>query len=485
MLFSSPIFLFLFLPVTLGIYFLLRGQWRNRWLLVASLLFYIFGDGEYSLFLIGLIGANYWCGRWVAAFENEGSRRMAMLASIGLDVALLATFKYGNFAIDNLNTLREWFGLDRIQVAPIHLPLGISFVTFHCMSYIIDVYRRKTPAQRGGASFALYISFFPQAIAGPIVRYCDIAGQLESRQVTSQAFAEGIHRFVLGLGKKMLIANSMAIVADAAFNASFGQLSPGAAWLGLICYAFQIYFDFSGYSDMAVGLALMFGFRFIENFNYPYASTSITDFWRRWHISLSTWFRDYVYIPLGGNRCGPIRTYVNLLIVFLLCGLWHGASWNFVLWGVFHGVFLVAERLIWGEWLNRCWRPIQHVYTLFIILMGWVFFRVETLPQAFAYFQMLWGLAPLTENYAHFETFADRGLWIALVAAVIGSIPTLPWLQKMRIQIMTNSHGHPIVDPVSIFVMGFGRITVVLTILVASASLMLAGTYNPFIYFRF
>ena len=262
-----------------------------------------------------------------------------------------------------------------------HLPLGISFFTFHAISYVIDIHRHKT---QGGKplDFALYMTLFPHSIAGPIVRYGDIAGQIAHRVVTTAGFAEGIRRFIIGLAKKMLVANTVAVAADAIFALPGRELNFSLAWLGVACYTLQIYFDFSGYSDMAIGLAKLFGIDFLENFNYPYAARSITEFWRRWHISLSSWFRDYLYIPLGGNRCGRVRNYVNLVTVFFLCGLWHGASWTFAAWGLFHGAFLVLERMKAGRMIDSLWSPVRHLYTLLVVSVGWVLFRADTVPQA-------------------------------------------------------------------------------------------------------
>jgi alginate O-acetyltransferase complex protein AlgI len=485
MVFSSPTFLFFFLPITLGVYFLLRGEWRNWWLMAVSLLFFVCGDGEYSLVLIGLIGLNYVCGLWVAALDDPRSRCRAMLTSIGLNVAVLMAFKYGNFGVDNLNMLLEWLGASTIHLDATHLPLGISFVTFHAMSYVIDVYRRKIPAQSNAARFALYISFFPQSIAGPIVRYCDIASQLASRQVTRERFASGVQRFIVGMAKKVLIANTVALAADQIFRLPGGELTTQAAWLALTCYTLQIYFDFSGYSDMAIGLGRMFGFEFLENFNYPYAARSVTEFWRRWHISLSTWFRDYLYIPLGGNRCGALRNYVNLLAVFLLCGLWHGASWMFMLWGLYHGVFLVVERLGLGQWIEtKLWAPLRHVYTLAAVMLGWALFRVETLPQASTYIAALCGQGHGTGLELQTAAWMNRQLALALVAGVAGAFPLVPTLAAIWDRRL-NSNG--LNQPSWIYRTVSAAIPVGLlaALFFGSTMQLAAGTYNPFIYFRF
>jgi len=483
--FSSPTFLFFFLPITLGVYFLLRGEWRNWWLLAVSLMFFVCGDGKYFLVLMGLIGLNYLCGLWVESLDAPRHRKTAMLTSIGLNVVMLAAFKYGNFVVDNLNVLLAGCGARSIQLDPVHLPLGISFITFHCMSYVIDVYRRKTVVQWNPARFALYISFFPQSIAGPIVRYCDIASQLATRQTTRARFASGVKRFVVGMAKKVLIANTVALPADAIFGLPGSELITAQAWLGLVCYTLQIYFDFSGYSDMAIGLGRMFGFEFLENFNYPYASRSVTEFWRRWHISLSTWFRDYVYIPLGGNRCGSIRNYANLLTVFLLCGLWHGASWMFVLWGLYHGLFLVVERLGLGQWIEtRLWSPLRYVYTLTAVMLGWALFRVETLPRFGAFFAALCGQGHGSGVEFQSAEWLNRQLALAVFAGALGSFPLIPALADAWERGLMGLGEHKLGRRIRTV---FAAIPVGLlaVLLFGSALQLAAGTYNPFIYFRF
>jgi len=358
MLFSEPVFVFLFLPLLLLGYALTPRAAQNTLLLLASLLFYAWGEGFFVLVMLGSIAFNYLVGLLLEA--GRGRRRLrplALLLGVAGNLALLIVFKYAGFLVTNLNLLLAGLKLPALPVPALHLPIGISFFTFQAMSYVIDVYRDRIPVQKHPLRIALYIALFPQLIAGPIVRYQHIARQLTRRVVTRPGLAEGIRRFILGLGKKMLLANVLAVPVDKIFAIPAHQLTTSVAWLGVVCYALQIYFDFSGYSDMAIGLGRMFGFRFLENFRYPYLARTITDFWRRWHISLSSWFRDYVYIPLGGNRRGPLRTYRNLVIVFLLCGLWHGASWTFVAWGLFHGLFLAIERLGGWAWPDS-WRRV-------------------------------------------------------------------------------------------------------------------------------
>ena len=332
MLFSSPVFLFVFLPLLLAAYFIAPRLLHNSVLLIASLLFYTWGEPRLVGVMLMAIAANYLLGLWVQRVRLTRAGPYVASLAVTFNLGVLGYFKYSEFFISNVIALLPTW------------TTGISFYIFQAMSYVIDVYRGTTAAQRNPLNLALYVVFFPQLIAGPIVRYVDVAHELDSRAVDLADFAHGMRRFVTGLGKKMLIANSCAAVADVLFAAPPQQLPANVAWLGLICYSLQIYFDFSGYSDMAIGLGRMFGFHFVENFNYPYAAQSITDFWRRWHISLSSWFRDYLYIPLGGNRCGLWRTAFNLVIVFLLCGLWHGAEWTFVVWGAVHGCLLIVER---------------------------------------------------------------------------------------------------------------------------------------------
>ncbi len=344
MLFSSPVFLFGFLPLLLVFYFLCPKSLRNVLLLLASLWFYAWGEPSLVVLMLISTAMNYGLGCWVDVTRERPASKWILAFAVALNLSFLVYYKYAGFLIDSLNSLLAFVGTPSLGRPEVTLPIGISFYTFQAMSYVIDVYRGQAQAERNPINVALYIALFPQLIAGPIVRYTDVAAQIKVRSIDRDSFAYGIQRFIVGLGKKMLIANSAASVADAAFEIPDNQLSLAVAWLGILCYTVQIYFDFSGYSDMAIGLGRMFGFKFLENFNYPYIAKSVTDFWRRWHISLSTWYRDYLYIPLGGNRCAPWRVSLNLMIVFVLCGLWHGASWNFAIWGIYHGSFLMLER---------------------------------------------------------------------------------------------------------------------------------------------
>lgn len=482
MLFSSPLFLFLFLPLVLGLYFSLGERWRNALLLAVSLLFYIWGEGTYVLVMVAIIAVNYRLGRWLQSLAQSRRKDWLLAVAVCVNLGLLITFKYSNFLVDQLNTALAILHIPLVRLKPVHLPLGISFFTFHALSYVIDVSRRDVPAAKR-LDFAVYMTFFPHAIAGPIVRYGDIAAQLEARTITSAGFAEGVRRFILGLAKKVLIANTVAVPADAIFQLQGSHLTLGLSWLGVLCYTLQIYFDFSGYSDMAIGLAKMFGIDFKENFNFPYTATSVTDFWRRWHISLSTWFRDYLYIPLGGNRRGTVRTYFNLLIVFLLCGFWHGASWTFAAWGLYHGAFLVVERAGLGRRLNSLWTPVRHFYTLLAIAVGWVLFRAETMAQAAAFLKAMLGLGAGSGLAYHPGLYLDAQLWLAIIAGVIGSAPLVPLLSQVRETALRASKGVPrrLVQAVT----GVAEIAALSLLFLTSAMHLASGTYNPFIYFRF
>ena len=379
MVFSSPAFLFAFLPVTFLIYRIIPGRGKasntakNALLTLLSLVFYAFGEPVYVLLLLASVVVNYLCGLLLQR-EGRAWQKAVLAGTVAVNLGLLCVFKYAGFAVATLNSL----GIS-LPVPEIALPVGISFFTFQGLSYVIDCYRDRTLISRSLLKLALYISFFPQLIAGPIVKYHDVSLQIDSRETNPTLTAQGIRRFIVGLSKKLLIANTVGRMADLAFGAG-SALDIRSAWLGALCYCLQIYFDFSGYSDMAIGLGKMFGFSFQENFNYPFASGSIQEFWRRWHISLSTWFRDYLYIPLGGNRKGKARTQLNKCLVFFCTGLWHGASWNFVLWGLWHGVFIILEGLLPppGKLRRTLWRPL----TLLVVLLGFVLFRAETLAQA-------------------------------------------------------------------------------------------------------
>jgi alginate O-acetyltransferase complex protein AlgI len=481
MLFSAPIFLFLFLPVLLALHFFSPRWLRNLLLLTASLLFYVWGEKTYVVVLLVSITLNYGFGLCLDRLDGPRGRRWAIALAVVANLGLLATFKYAVFLIENLNVLLASLHAHPLLVPKIHLPLGISFFTFHALSYVIDVYRREVQAMKNPITFALYVSFFPQSIAGPIVRYSDLAAQLVRRTINRESFAEGTRRFIFGLSKKMLIANTLAVPADAIFGQPAEALTAGLAWLGIVCYTLQIYFDFSGYSDMAIGLAKMFGFDFKENFNYPYVSRSITEFWRRWHVSLSSWFRDYLYIPLGGNRHGTARTYFNLLTVFFLCGLWHGASWAFVCWGLYHGGFLVLERMKLGRWLDALPTPLRHGYALLVIMVGWVFFRANTFAQALGFVTALAGMGTATSVEYVPAVYLQLDVVLALLAGIVGSTPVLAWLRGFRYA----SNLRPRLARALEAAFAGASVATHAVLLLASAMMLAAGTYNPFIYFRF
>jgi alginate O-acetyltransferase complex protein AlgI len=481
MVFSSAVFLFLFLPAVLGLYFILPGRLRNLLLLVVSLFFYSWGEKLYILILLVSITGNYGFGLGLDRLPRRGWAQVLMALAVVFNLGLLGFYKYAEFVAENLNSLLVPLHLPPWNPGPLHLPLGISFFTFHALSYVIDIYRREVRALTNPIDFALYISFFPQSIAGPIVRYHEVAAQLGRRVITTEGFAAGISRFVIGLAKKMLLANTLAFPADAIFGLPAGELTAGLCWLGIVCYTLQIYFDFSGYSDMALGLASMFGFRFPENFQYPYVARSVTEFWRRWHISLSSWFRDYLYIPLGGNRHGRVRTYGNLVLVFYLCGLWHGASWAFIVWGLFHGTFLVLERMGLGRWLERQWTPLRSAYVLLLVMVGWVFFRAPTLEYALYYLQGLAGLGSGSGAVFFPALYLNAEVHLALLAGVAGSLPWLPSVAELTARLGTRGRLASVWHAAH----AFAPVLAVAGLLVASAMMLAAGTYNPFIYFRF
>ena len=462
MVFSSAAFLFVFLPAVFLLSRLVRGiKGQNLLLAVCSLLFYGFGEPAYVLLLLGSVVANYGAGRALAAC-CRGRRAIVALAVV-VNLGLLCVFKYTDFAISTLNLLP---GV-ALQPTGILLPAGISFFTFQGLSYTIDVYRDRNQASRSFIGLMLYVAFFPQLIAGPIVKYHDVSQQIKGREMTPALTADGVRRFIMGLSKKLLLANTMGRVADQVFTAQASQLDARCAWLGAVCYMFQIYFDFSGYSDMAIGLGRMFGFRFLENFDYPYISGSIKEFWRRWHISLSSWFRDYLYIPLGGNRKGRGRTALNKCIVFFCTGLWHGASWNFVLWGLWHGGLMLAEDAL----PKKRPRAVGHVFTLLMVLLSFVLFRADTLGQAgLIYGQMFTGFAPTLQSGALLRSLATPLNVAALAVCVGASLPVLPRLRRLAGE-------SPLWEAAS-YLCSLG--------LLALCVMNLAGSdFNPFIYFRF
>jgi len=457
--------------VLLG-YFLIPSRFKNLFLLIASIVFYAIGEAKLVILLSFVILVSYFSGIVI----EKGYRKLGLWMSVGISLAVLFYFKYTNFLYDSVSDMSALLGLGQLKpIAHIALPIGISFFTFQGLSYSIDVYRRDVKASRSLIDFATYKSFFPQLIAGPIVRYVDVSKQLTDRKVTISDFALGAERFILGLAKKVIIANHCAYIADTIFHVNPDYISTGSAWIGVIFYTLQIYFDFSGYSDMAIGLARMFGFRFLENFDYPYLSTTIREFWRRWHISLSSWFRDYLYIPLGGSRKGKIRTYFNLLIIFLATGVWHGASWNFVIWGLWHGIFMMIERLGFEKLLSKTFKIFGHIYAMGVVVLGFVIFRTDNMSLAASYMKRIFGIS---NNYdltvytsSYFFTFENIFIF---VLAIIFCMPVFPYFRKKLDSIFSRK------SYTMIFYYAFLLILLLLVMMKLTVD-----TYNPFIYFRF
>ena len=471
MVFSSVTFLFVFLPVVLFVYYLLDNRLKNLFLTIASLFFYAWGEKKMVMLMIFSIGINYLGGIIIEKSVLKNNNKLTKLyltIFISINILTLGYFKYSNFFIDTINDLNFFKSLDFEKVL---LPIGISFFIFQGMSYLIDIYYKNVNAQKKLISLALYISMFPQLIAGPIVRYVNVSKQIDSkREFNAKKFTEGIIRFIKGLFKKIIIANQLGFVADIVFNNSL-EVGSFALWIGVICYSFQIYFDFSGYSDMAIGLGKMFGFDFLENFNYPYISKSIQEFWRRWHISLSSWFRDYLYIPLGGNRKGHFRTYFNLFLVFLITGLWHGSSWSFVFWGLFHGLFIILERLWLSSVLKKAPNLLSHLYTLLVVIFGWIFFRADTLHDGMIYIRRMFLFINDGNEilYQHLNSYLIFVLIMAFAISInIKNLLDKNFLFFRRLLKMTI---FSYISYICLFIF---------------TVLELAETnYNPFIYFRF
>jgi len=482
MVFSSIVFLFLCLPIVLTVNLLLPRKLSNTWLLASSLFFYAWGEPLYVSVMLLVIGLNYVFGHLVAPHRSPAMRRWGLALGITVDLGILAGFKYANFIVDNLNVVLETANIAPIQLNPVHLPIGISFFIFHCMSYIIDVRRGVARLQRNPLDLGLYISLFPQLIAGPIIRYEDVAEQLHERSVKLLNYSYGIRRFILGLAKKVLIANTLAIPADQIFGLATDELTLPLAWLGIVCYTLQIYFDFSGYSDMAIGIGHMLGFRFKENFQWPYIAQNIREFWRRWHISLSSWFRDYLYIPLGGNRHGNFRTGFNLVLVFFLCGLWHGASWTYIAWGLYHGAFLVLERTRVGNWIDAAPRPLRHAYVLLAVMVGWVFFRAETFPHAWQYLQAMVGLAEGVPTMRPLGFYFRADFALALLVGIVGATPLLGLVHRWMDRLRESASAVAPARDTALVLSGF---VCYLFIFFLCALQLSSGAHNPFIYFRF
>ena len=477
MTFSDPLFLFGFLPIFLILYYLISDRFYNILIIGAGILFYSSGERKFLWVLLFStlvnfaygVAIEYW--GWDRNSSGDKRRRSASLlltAGVVVNLAVLFYFKYFNFLFENGTALLRFSGVDAAERSfQITLPLGVSFFTFQGISYLVDVFRGDVRPTRSLVRFSAYKLLFPQLIAGPIVRYAEISNEVVERTVSPALATEGVRRFVIGLSKKVLLADTFALAADGIFGADAGSLSLAAMWLGAICYALQLYFDFSAYSDMAIGLGRMMGFHYPENFNYPYAATSIRDFWRRWHMTLTRWFKDYVYIPLGGNRSGRRRTYINLLCVFLLTGLWHGAAWTFVVWGLWHGLFMMFERRFDPDrW--RLPMTLMRLYTLLVVVIGWVLFRSSSLADAVARLECLVGLGASAPTRVFGEFFTPV-LGIALVFGTALCGPLAPWLCERL---------HPHLRPVSAF-------AVLAPFFLLAATKAGVGSYSPFLYFRF
>ena len=472
MVFSSATFLFAFLPLALAAYFLAPVRFRNAVLLGLSLFFYAWGEVAYVAVMLASIVANFGFGRWIQRTRDTG-RRLPLAVGVAANLALLGFFKYANFFADNLGAASVALGGPAVRLDPVHLPLGVSFFSFQAITFLVDVQRREADAPRRLGDVALYLALFPQLIAGPIVRFPEVAADLHGRVHRIDDFAAGARRFTIGLARKVLLANPLAGVADACFGLPAGELTTALAWIGLVAYALQIYFDFSGYSDMAIGLGRIFGFRFPENFDHPYAARSIRDFWRRWHLTLSAFFRDYVYIPLGGGRRSAPRVYANLALVFLLTGLWHGAAWVFVLWGLWHGLFLVLERAGGDRLLARLPRPVEHAYALAVVLAGWVLFRAVSLAHAQAFAARLLGWGGGATTRFQLAQVLDRE---AVLAAAVGLVLCTPLVARARSRLVAAA------GP------GWAAAGGLVAMILLGGFCVLrvaASTYDPFIYFRF
>ena len=471
MVFSTVLFLFRFLPITLALYYLAPARLKNTVLFLCSLVFYSWGEVRLFPVMAAAILINYTAGLGIERFKDSAAaRRGFLLFSIIGSLGMLFFFKYTDFFINNINAV---IGTS-IPLLRLTLPLGISFYTFQTMSYSIDVYRGDVKAEHNLINFGAYVVMFPQLIAGPIVQYKTIARQMKERRENLDDFTEGIHRFVVGVGKKVLLANNIGLLWDAAAALPVAELPVATAWLGALAYTFQIYFDFSGYSDMAIGLGKMFGFHFLENFNYPYISRSITEFWRRWHISLSSWFREYVYIPLGGNRKGLLKQVRNIFVVWMLTGIWHGAHWNYVLWGVYYGVLLILEKFVLKRFLDKLPSWIQNLYTMFFVVISWVIFKCEDLSYCLSYLKAMFG--GFSAGLFNTESlYLLKNYGILLVILILGST-RLPKFFGEKMEKRFGENGGVMTGARMIFYLG---------ILLLSVAYLVDATYNPFLYFRF
>jgi len=482
MIFSSIVFVFLFFPVVLSIYLLIRSEIRIIFLLVSSLVFYFWGEGQYIYVIITYTITNFAFALIINKLKKHSSygAKIALFFSVVFNLGLLVFYKYFVFMIGNLNFLLNYAEIT-LESPNIHVPLGISFFSFQAMSYVMDVYRGDVDPAKNILAFSMYFTFFPKLIAGPIVRYKDVAQQLINGIFSTDKIVEGIGRFILGLGKKVLIADNLARVVEPIFSLTISEIHFGTAWVGIISFSLQIYFDFSGYSDMAIGLGKIFGLDFLENFNFPYISKSIIQFWRRWHISLSTWFKDYLFRPMAGGMVTSFKQYAILtVIVFFLCGLWHGAAWTFIIWGLWHGFFIIAERtLVFGTFIKTVPKFFRHLYTLLVIIVGWVFFKADGLSFALGYLKKMFFELPEIHSTL---TYINYKFLLILLLGIVGSTPLLKNIFKKINQKSKNSP-----TPNSLFTTGVRLVTVTYLIIIFCTSILSlsASTYNPFIYFKF
>ena len=468
MLFSSIVFLFTFLPAVMILYYLLPVRFRNVILLLASLVFYAWGEPVYLFLMLLSILFNYFSGLDIArSLQDKRAAKRSLVFNLIINLAVLGFFKYEGFVLDTLNGILPV----HISYHALPLPIGISFYTFQILSYIIDVYRGNVKVQTNLPDFALYVTMFPQLIAGPIVQYADVDEQLASREVSWTKFGEGSMYFIRGLAKKVLLANTSGMIFTEVSGLAKGNIAVMTAWLGAFAYMFQIYFDFSGYSDMAIGLGKMFGFEFNMNFNYPYVSKSITEFWRRWHISLSSWFRDYVYIPLGGNRVSKIKHIRNLLIVWFLTGLWHGAAWNFVAWGLYYGVILIIEKYLLSPVLDRLPDVVRHIYSIVLVVIGWVLFFSSSFGQAADYIRVMFGAGAhgFADRESMYLLTSNLILWLILI---FGSTPLVHFRYEHMLR--SKKWNTTIINSV-----------VYAALFIVCIAYLVTETYNPFLYFRF
>ncbi|GAA0179610.1 MBOAT family protein [Clostridium sediminicola] len=468
MVFSSLIFIFVFLPFTLLIYYISPKFLKNFILLIASLIFYAWGEPVYVILMISTITIMYFCTMLIDKYrERVLVKNIFLIITLVISLGILIFFKYYGFIIENLNFI---FHL-QIRIKQLPLPVGISFYTFQTLSYVIDVYSEKVAVQRNFITFAMYVTMFPQLVAGPIVRYIDVVKEIDNRNENTYLFGQGVEIFIIGLSKKVLLANNIGLLWNEIKSIPIEELSILGAWIGIIAFTFQIYFDFSGYSDMAIGLGKMFGFNFMKNFNYPYISRSITEFWRRWHISLGIWFREYVYIPLGGNRDGVIRQCRNLIIVWMLTGIWHGANWNFVIWGLYFGIFIIIEKIFLLKKLEKLPSVIGHLYTMLVVVIGWVFFSIESLTNAIKFLGTMFGLG----NHSIIDDNIIYLIYTNILLFIVLCFASTPIVRK----VITNIKEKTIIK---------GDIFLLLVFMMAiflSTACLVNESFNPFLYFKF